>query len=158
MNVLIIAGAIVLGFATIVIINKPSSVFKKYPDERNPMEGKKVAFVYNQCDQKNADGECGHLEAVGKVEYQTSIYDCVWKRMMDVVFSFFGLLVLSPALLVLILLIVIDDPGTPLFTQKRVGKYKRYFKLHKFRSMKMSTPHDIPTHMLKNPEQYITRV
>ena len=54
--------------------------------------------------------------------------------------------------------IKIDDPGPVLFTQKRMGKNKQYFKLHKFRSMKMCTPHDTPTHMLDNPEQYITRV
>ena len=55
-------------------------------------------------------------------------------------------------------MIYIDDPGPVLFTQKRVGKNKEYFKLHKFRSMKMCTPHDKPTHMLENPEQYITKV
>lgn len=158
MNALIIVGAFGLGLATIAIINKPSSVFQKHPDDRNQMEGKKVTFVYNQNDKKNADGECGHLEAVGKAEHQTSIYDCVWKRMMDVVFSFFALLALSPGMLLLLLLIVIDDPGPPLFTQKRVGKNKRYFKLHKYRSMRLSSPHDVPTHMLNNPEQYITRV
>ncbi len=54
--------------------------------------------------------------------------------------------------------IKIDDPGPVLFTQRRIGKNKKYFKLHKFRSMKMATPHDIPTHMLDNPEQYITNV
>src|SRR5699024_8990229 len=48
--------------------------------------------------------------------------------------------------------------GPVLFTQKRVGENKKYFKLHKFRSMKMCTPHDKPTHMLDNPEQYITKV
>lgn len=53
---------------------------------------------------------------------------------------------------------MVDDPGPIFFAQKRVGKNKRYFKLHKFRSMKMSTPHDVPTHMLENPEQYITKV
>ena len=65
---------------------------------------------------------------------------------------------LSPVYLVLIIAIVVDDPGPVLFTQKRVGKNKQYFKLHKFRSMKMSTLHDVPTHMLENPDQYITRV
>ncbi len=58
--------------------------------------------------------------------------------------------------------IKIDDPGPVLFKQKRVGRKKdgeiTYFSLYKFRSMKMSTPHDIPTLMLENPEQYITRV
>lgn len=56
------------------------------------------------------------------------------------------------------LAIKIEDPGPMLFTQKRVGQNKRYFKLHKFHSMKMSTPHDVPTHQLENPEQYITKV
>ena len=72
--------------------------------------------------------------------------------------SFGGLVVLSPILLGLSIAIVVDDPGPVFFTQKRIGKDKQYFKLHKFRSMKMSTPHDKPTHMLENPEQYITRV
>ena len=56
------------------------------------------------------------------------------------------------------LLIYIDDPGPVFFTQIRVGKEKKLFSLHKFRSMKMSTPHDVPTHQLRDPEQYITRV
>ena len=54
--------------------------------------------------------------------------------------------------------VYVDDPGPIFFKQKRVGKGKTFFPLHKFRSMKMSTPHDMPTHMLKNPEQYITKV
>jgi O-antigen biosynthesis protein WbqP len=58
---------------------------------------------------------------------------------------------------VLSLWILKDDPGPVLFTQKRIGKDKQYFKLHKFRSMRMNTPHNVPTHMLENPEQYITK-
>ena len=80
------------------------------------------------------------------------------KRGIDWIVSLLGLLVLSPLYLILSLMIVIDDPGPVMFTQKRVGRYKTYFKLHKFRSMKMKTPHDIPTHQLEHPEQYITRV
>lgn len=72
--------------------------------------------------------------------------------------SFCGLVVLSPVYLGISLAIIIDDPGPVLFTQKRMGQNKKYFKLHKFRSMKMCTPHDVPTHMLDNPEQYITKV
>ena len=84
-------------------------------------------------------------------------YEKIVKRAMDIVLSFFGLVLLSPVFLFLSLWIVIDDPGPILFTQKRIGRDKQYFKLHKFRSMKMSTPHNVPTHMLENPEQYITK-
>ena len=80
------------------------------------------------------------------------------KRTIDLVISFCGLIILSPLFAGLAIAIKIDDPGPVFFTQKRVGLNKQYFKLHKFRSMKMSTPHDVPTHMLDNPEQYITKV
>ncbi|WP_353736470.1 sugar transferase [Eubacterium sp.] len=85
------------------------------------------------------------------------MYEKYIKRAIDIIFSFFGMVILSPIFLFIALWIVIDDPGPVLFTQKRVGKNKQYFKLHKFRSMKMCTPHDRPTHMLENPEQYITK-
>ena len=86
------------------------------------------------------------------------IYDGKIKPVIDKMLAFLGLIILSPLYLVISLTIYIDDPGPVLFTQKRVGKNKEFFRLHKFRSMKMSTPHDVPTHMLNNPEQYITRV
>ncbi|MCR5368463.1 MAG: sugar transferase [Eubacterium sp.] len=121
------------------------------------MEGKKVIFKKNENELENADGAKGHLEAVGESEYTPSIYEKYIKRAIDIIFSFFGMVILSPIFLFIALWIVIDDPGPVLFTQKRVGKNKQYFKLHKFRSMKMCTPHDRPTHMLENPEQYITK-
>lgn len=80
------------------------------------------------------------------------------KRCIDIILSLLGLILASWLYLIIIIAIVIDDPGPVFFTQKRIGKDKKYFKLYKFRSMKMSAPHDIPTHMLENPEQYITRV
>lgn len=86
------------------------------------------------------------------------MYEKFFKRLIDIVLSFLALIVLSWLYLGLIIAIKIDDPGPAFFTQKRVGIHKTFFKLHKFRSMKMSTPHDIPTHQLDNPEQYITRV
>lgn len=86
------------------------------------------------------------------------MYEKIIKRLIDIVLSFLALIVLSWLYLVIIIAIIIDDPGPVLFTQKRVGIHKSFFKLHKFRSMKMSTPHDIPTHQLENPEQYITKV
>lgn len=86
------------------------------------------------------------------------MYEKVIKRMLDVILSIAGLILLSWLYLILAIAIVIDDPGPVFFRQKRVGIHKSFFQLHKFRSMKMSTPHDMPTHMLENPEQYITRV
>ncbi len=80
------------------------------------------------------------------------------KRLLDILLSFLGLVCLSWLFLLFIVIIKIDDPGPAFFTQKRVGKNKKEFKLHKFRSMRMDTPHDCPTHMLENPDQYITRV
>lgn len=80
------------------------------------------------------------------------------KRVLDIILSFLALIVLSWLYLGLIIAIKIDDPGPAFFIQKRIGIHKTFFKLHKFRSMKMSTPHDIPTHQLDNPDQYITRV
>lgn len=126
--------------------------------DRNPMEGKKVIFVENQNEKENADGVRGHLEAVGASDYRAGIYEKYVKRVIDIVLSLGGLVVLSPVYLTIIIAIKVDDPGPVLFTQKRLGRNKKYFKLHKFRSMKMSTPHDVPTHMLDNPEQYITKV
>ncbi len=86
------------------------------------------------------------------------MYEKIIKRLIDIVLSAGGLLVLSWFYLILAIAVYIDDPGPVFFKQKRVGKGKTFFPLHKFRSMKMSTPHDMPTHLLKNPEQYITRV
>lgn len=67
-------------------------------------------------------------------------------------------MVLSPFLLALTLAIKLDSPGPVFFRQKRVGKDKTYFEILKFRTMRIDTPHDVPTHMLQNPEQWITRV
>ena len=86
------------------------------------------------------------------------MYKAFFKRVLDIVLSFCGIIVLSPVFLVIAAAIVIDDPGPVFFKQKRIGKNKKLFKIIKFRSMKMSTPHDTPTHMLENPEQYITKV
>lgn len=90
------------------------------------------------------------------------MYKCVVKRVFDLVLSGIAIVVLAIPMLIIAVVIKIDDPGPVLFKQKRVGKKKNgeltYFMIWKFRSMKMSTPHDTPTHLLENPEQYITRV
>ncbi len=80
------------------------------------------------------------------------------KRIIDFILSFLGLIILSPIFLVLMLAIKIDSPGPILFKQKRVGIHKTHFNILKFRTMKIDTPKDMPTHMLENPEQYITKV
>lgn len=137
---------------------KGDSVFEKEKDQKNPFAGKKVVFVEDESDEENADGVRGHLEAVGETKKSKGIYDRYIKRAIDVVLSFGGLVVLSPIYAGIAIAIKIDDPGPVFFTQKRVGQNKEFFKIHKFRSMKMSTPHDVPTHMLGDPDQYITRV
>lgn len=80
------------------------------------------------------------------------------KRAIDFCMAFFGLIILSPIFLILIIAIKLDSPGPILFKQKRVGIHKSHFNILKFRTMRIDTPKDMPTHMLKNPEQYITSV
>lgn len=80
------------------------------------------------------------------------------KRLIDIILSLSGLILASWLYLIIIIAIKIDDPGSAFFKQKRVGIHKTHFNLIKFRSMKMSTPHDTPTHLLSDPDQYITKV
>lgn len=153
-------GIIALAGLTATGVKIASTLQKKQcrEDSKNPFEGKKVIFVENEEDPENADGVRGHLEPVSASAYTPSFYDKYVKRGLDIVLSFGGIVALSPLLLGIAAAIKIDDPGPVFFTQKRLGQNKKYFRVYKFRSMKMSTPHDTPTHMLENPEQYITRV
>lgn len=90
------------------------------------------------------------------------MYKNVLKRIFDIVLSGIAIVLLVIPMLIIAIAIKIDDPGPVLFKQKRVGKKKNgeitYFEIWKFRSMKMSTPKDVPTHLLNNPDQYITSV
>lgn len=90
------------------------------------------------------------------------MYKDFFKKIIDVVLSFIGIVVLAIPMAIISLAIVIDDPGPVLFKQKRVGQKKNgeitYFQIWKFRTMKTSTPKDVPTHMLDTPEQYLTRI
>lgn len=81
-----------------------------------------------------------------------------FKRTLDIVLSFLGMLVLSPFFLLLVLAIKLDSKGPVLFKQKRVGLHKKHFYILKFRTMRIDTPKDTPTHLLENPEQWITKV
>ena len=85
------------------------------------------------------------------------MYRKFFKRLLDIIISFNGILFLGIPMLVIALIIKIEDPCPAFFKQKRVGLHKKHFMLIKFRSMKMDTPHDVPTHMLENPDQYILK-
>lgn len=90
------------------------------------------------------------------------MYQKFIKRLIDIVLSACGIVVLIPVWLILGVAIKIDDPGPILFQQKRIARNKngekQFFQIYKYRSMKMCTPRDTPTHLLENPEQYITKV
>ena len=90
------------------------------------------------------------------------MYKKFGKRLIDILLSACGIVVLIPLWIVLAVIIKIDDPGPVFFRQKRIGRdkngEKQFFQIYKYRSMKMCTPKDCPTHLLKNPEQYITKV
>ncbi len=86
------------------------------------------------------------------------MYKNVVKRIIDITLSGLGIIVLSPILLILIIAIKLDSKGPVLFKQKRVGIHKSHFYIWKFRTMRIDTPKDMPTHLLLNPEQWITKV
>ena len=86
-----------------------------------------------------------------------NVYRKFFKRLIDLVLSSVGIVVLALPMVVFALIIRIEDPGPAIFRQKRVGIHKTYFSVLKFRSMKMNTPHDMPTHMLENPDQYLLK-
>ena len=80
------------------------------------------------------------------------------KRLFDCLLALIGIIILSPLFLLLVIAIKIESKGPVLFKQKRVGINKTHFNMLKFRTMRIDTPKDMPTHLLENPEQYITKV
>lgn len=86
------------------------------------------------------------------------LYKDGMKRIIDFLLSLIGIIVLSPVLLLLCLAIKIDSKGPIIFKQKRVGKNKTHFNIYKFRTMKIDTPKEMPTHLLEDPDFYITKV
>ena len=84
------------------------------------------------------------------------MYKHFFKRALDFLCSGLAILCLSPVLAVIAVWVKASSPGPVLFTQKRVGKGKTFFKIYKFRTMRADTPHDMPTHMLENPDAFIT--
>ena len=85
------------------------------------------------------------------------MYKIFLKRILDLLLSAIGIIVSAIPMLIIAAIIKREDPGPALFAQRRVGIHKSFFTLYKFRSMKMSTPHDVPTHQLENPDQYLLK-
>ena len=85
------------------------------------------------------------------------MYKRFGKRALDLLLSGLGLIVLSPLFLIISIAIKAEDPGPVFFRQKRVGIHKTYFNILKFRSMRQDTPHDMPTHLLNDPQRWITK-
>jgi O-antigen biosynthesis protein WbqP len=79
------------------------------------------------------------------------------KRLIDIILSLIGLIILSPIFLILIISIKLDSKGPVLFKQKRIGLNKTHFNILKFRTMRIDTPKDTPTHLLGNPDRFITK-
>lgn len=147
-----IAIGAVLGttFAVMSMIAKKQRKNDKYKNdssEQNPMYKKKVVFVEDENELMNADGKCGHLEAVGTSEYIPTFYEKYIKRGFDIVLSFGGMVVLAPVYAVTAIAIKMDSPGPIIFKQKRISQGNGWFTLPKFRSMAKSS--DVPSHMLQ---------
>ena len=85
------------------------------------------------------------------------MYINFFKRAIDIILSFIGIVVLAIPMLIVAIIIKLDSPGPVFFKQKRVGKDKKYFTIIKFRSMPVTAPHDTPTHQLENPEQLLSK-
>ena len=85
------------------------------------------------------------------------MYKCFGKRALDLLLSGLGLVLLSPLFLIISIAIKAEDPGPVFFRQKRVGIHKSHFNIVKFRSMRQDTPHDMPTHLLNDPQRWITK-
>lgn len=116
-----------------------------------------------RLEDRNLDNDNPYIRGVRKnISTDSTIdgtaYERKVKPVIDKALSFCGLVLLSPLYFVIGIIIYLDDPGPVFFIQKRVGKDKKFFELHKFRTMLLNTPHDVPTHQLENPEQYLTKI
>lgn len=85
------------------------------------------------------------------------MYKRFFKSLIDIIFSAIAITLLAIPMGIIACVIKTEDPGPALFKQQRVGKHKRLFSIYKFRSMRLDTPKDVPTHLLENPEQYLLK-
>lgn len=148
-------------------------VLKKIKKTRNLIfVGTLITWIYallcivskRRCERKDIDNDNFYFkssyakESTAENYTEVSIYEGKIKPALDKGLSFVALIILFPLFVVIAIAIYLDDPGSVLFVQKRVGRNGHYFMLHKFRSMKIETPHDVPTHELQQPNQYLTKV
>ena len=114
-------------------------------------------IAYRTLEPESIDNDNPYRNPEAEIGKPKTIYEKKIKPILDQIVSFAGLVVLAPVLGIISLMVYLDDPGPVFFKQKRVGKDKHFFMLHKYRTMKVFTPHNTPTHQLLNPEQYLTR-
>lgn len=120
-----------------------------------------AAYLSNKKEEKERlddDNKYTKSTFPTKVYKKENLYIKYIKRNLDIVLSAWGIVFFSPVFAIISAVIYLDNSGPVIFKQKRVGKGCTFFYCHKFRTMKMSTPHDIPTHQLADPDRYITRV
>lgn len=129
----------------------------KNEEEMKNRNGKWSLLVEQGQEQKSGN-TTRNITANARVKKGIGVYEGRIKPALDRILSFGGLVFFSPLFVLISLAIVIDDPGPVFFKQKRIGKNKHYIWIHKFRSMSVTTPADVPTHQLADPSQYITRV
>ena len=118
----------------------------------------RLAKATGESESLDADNEYIQQETELPEPIAPSLYERFGKKALDKVLSFAGLVVLAPVFAAIALAIEIDDPGPVLFKQKRVGKDKHFFEMHKFRSMKMSAPKEVPAEAIGDQDRYVTRV
>lgn len=139
---LFLAGAAVFLERLAKAVKEPENI-----DDDNPYLG--PSYIGNGWDEP---------DAIMQEPDEPTAYERFGKRALDKIVSFCGLVVLAPLFGLIAVAIEIDDPGPVLFKQKRVGKDKRFFEIHKFRSMKKNAPTDVPIERFEDQEEYITRV
>lgn len=140
------------------VARKKSDEEKENIDADNPYRNAGVCEGSRINTSGSGNSGRGSISSGDSGRASTGTYETIVKPIIDRALSFGGLALLSPLFAAVSAAVWIDDPGPVFFTQKRIGKDKTYFLCHKFRTMKMSAPHDVPTHQLEHPEQYITRV
>lgn len=104
-----------IGMGIIAKLRKGNSVYDNEPEQKNPLVGKKVVFVNDEDDRENADGVKGHLEAIGENKYNPKFYDKYIKRILDIIFSGLGLIILFPVYVMIALAIKFEDAGPVFF-------------------------------------------